>query len=69
MAEATDVVSCDKADQVDSDDTVDEDSDSDSTSEDEEESEDLTPYDKAAKRIKVQGFLNALLYIFLHKCL
>ncbi|XP_019859915.1 PREDICTED: eukaryotic translation initiation factor 5B-like [Amphimedon queenslandica] len=51
VPEATEyVASCDKA--VDSDDTVDEDSDSDSTSEDEEESEDLTPYDKANKRIK-----------------
>ena len=51
VSEATEVASCDKA--VDSDDTVDEESDSDSDSEDEEESEDLTPYDKANKRIKV----------------
>ena len=43
----------DKNDQVESEDTEDDDSDSSSEEEEDNEDEDLTPYDRAAKRIKV----------------
>ena len=49
----------DKNDQVESEDTEDDDSDS-SSEEEEDEDEDLTPYDRAAKRIKVTYSLHAL---------
>ena len=49
----------DKNDQVESEDTEDDDSDS-SSEEEEDEDEDLTPYDRAAKRIKVTYLLHAL---------